>query len=115
MSDTDREHDDVAAAFAILREAAFPVERIRIMPATPSHASEATDEPEQGADRNALLDACLAILDGGDPWSARDLAREIETINGRKISRKDVNSVLNREGRDRVIYDREAFTYRLAR
>ncbi len=112
----DRE-DDVAAALAILRDAGFPVERIRILPAAPDgdDAGVEAGATGDGPDRAALLDACLAILDSGQSWSGKDLAREIGEVGGRKVSRKDVNSVLTREGQDRVAYDRESFTYRLAR
>lgn len=113
----DREDDDVAAALAILRDAGFPVERVRVLPAVPDGAGAGAEAGAagDGPDRAALLDACLAILDGGEPWLGKDLAREIGEVGGRKVTRKDVNSVLTREGRDRVAYDRESFTYRLAR
>lgn len=113
----ERENDDVAAALAVLREAGFPVERVRVLPAVPAgdDAGAEAGAAGEGVDRAALLDACLAILDGGHPWSGKDLAREVDTVNGRKVSRKDVNSVLTREGQDRVAYDRDTHTYRLAR
>lgn len=114
MTDRDSASDDVTAALAILRDAGFPVERIRILPAE-SGADEAAEQDAASIDRGALLDACLAILDSGDAWSARDLAREIQTVGDQTVTRKDVNSVLSREGKDRVAYDRETYTYRLAR
>lgn len=113
MTGRDSAPDDVAAALAILRDAGFPVERIRILPAE-GPAGEGAETDAVSIDRGALLDACLAILDSGDAWSARDLAREIQSVGGQAITRKDVNSVLSREGKDRVAYDRETYSYRLA-
>ncbi len=106
------EHDDpVAAALAILREAGFPVERIRILPAA--------DRPEANAasgatiDRVALLAACCELLEDGVPRGAKEFALDLrKTFPG--LTRKDVSSVLSREGQDRVVYDREEYTYSLA-
>jgi hypothetical protein len=110
----DEQHDDVAAALAILRDAGFPVERIRILPATPSGTTDqATADDGPPIDRAALLDACLETLADGEGHAAKDLAR---ILRGRfpGLTRKQVNSVLSIEGKGRVAYDRENFTYRAA-
>ena len=107
----DELHDDVAAALAILRDAGFPVERIRILPATPD--GEAAGEDGPPIDRVALLAACLETLADGEAHAAKDLAR---LLRGQfpGLTRKHVNSVLSVEGKGRVAYDRENFTYRVA-
>ena len=112
MSD---EPDDVRAALAILRDAGFPVERIRILPATiASGASKgvATGDDGPPIDRAALLAACLAVLGDGGSHAAKDIARDLRaSFPG--VTRKLVNSVLAAESRDNVAYDRATFTYRL--
>ena len=110
MADDRDDRDDVEAALAILRDAGFPVERIRILP-----AATAAGEPEGGEapDRDALLDASLAILQDGEARAAKDLVRLVRDRVPGAMTRKDVNSVLSREGKDRVTYDRDTHTYRL--
>jgi hypothetical protein len=108
----DEQHDDVEEAKRILREAGFPVENIRILPAAPSGTTDqaaADDGPP--IDRPALLDACLETLADGEGHAAKDLAR---ILRGRfpGLTRKQVNSVLSIEGKGRVAYDRENFTYK---
>ena len=101
------QNDDVAAALAILRDAGFPIERIRILPASASPA-EATST----IDRAALLDACCELLEDDVPRSAKEFAIDLrKTFPG--LTRKDVSSVLSREGQGRVIYDRDDYTYTL--
>jgi hypothetical protein len=102
----DEHTDDVAAALAILRDAGFPVERIRILPA--SGASDAEAAPSAPIDRDALLKACRQILDDGEPRAAKELARLLRA----QFPRKDVNSVLSTDGKDVVTYDRTTYTYR---
>jgi hypothetical protein len=108
MSGDDRS-DPVAAALAILREAGFPVEQIRILPAIgPESAASGA-----AIDRAALLAACCELLEDGVPRGAKEFALDLrKTFPG--LTRKDVSSVLSREGQDRVVYDREAYTYTLA-
>jgi hypothetical protein len=112
----DEQHDDVAAALAILRDAGFPVERIRILPAaapvgTGGGAAAGDDGPS--FDRGALLSACLAILADGEAHAAKDIARDLRaSFPG--VSRKQVNSVLSVEGKGDVFYDRVTFTYSLS-
>ena len=104
----DDQHDDVAAALAILRDAGFPVERIRIL----SAAQQGTGEPTPTIDRAALLDACCELLEDDVPRSAKEFALDLrKTFPG--LTRKDVSSVLSREGQGRVIYDRDDYTYTL--
>jgi hypothetical protein len=109
----EERHDDVAAALAILRDAGFPVERIRILPATPDASEQGSADDGPPIDRAALLTACVELLDDGEAHAAKDLAR---MLRGRfpGLTRKQVNSVLSVEGKDRVAYDRENFTYRVA-
>ncbi len=110
----EERHDDVEAALAILRDAGFPVERIRILPvATPGATDQSTGDDGPPIDRAALLDACLETLADGEAHAAKDLAR---VLRGRfpGLTRKQVNSVLSIEGKGRVAYDRENFTYRAA-
>lgn len=103
--------DDVAAALAILRDAGFPIERIRIVPATPAGEGAVADDGPP-LDRNALLSACLAILRDGGSHAAKDLARDLRAqFPG--LTRKHVNSVLSVEGKGDVAYDRTTFMYRL--
>jgi hypothetical protein len=104
----DDHNDDVARALAILRDAGFPVERIRILPATGEGEAAAERPP---IDRSALLNACAAILDDGEPRAAKELARLLrDRFPG--VTRKDVNSILATDGKDRVAYDRATYTYR---
>jgi hypothetical protein len=109
----DERHDDVEAAKAILRDAGFPLERIRILPAAAGEADQAGGDDGPPIDRAALLDACLETLADGEAHAAKDLAR---ILRGRfpGLTRKQVNSVLSTEGKGRVAYDRENFTYRSA-
>ncbi len=101
------QNDDVAAALAILRDAGFPVERIRILP-----ASEQPAESVSTIDRAALLDACCELLEDDVPRSAKEFALDLrKTFPG--LTRKDVSSVLSREGQGRVVYDRDDYTYTL--
>src|SRR3954454_17416150 len=105
----DDRTDDVARALAILREADFPVERIRILPAAAGSDAEAAASAP--IDRDALLRACREILDDGEPRAAKELARLLRTqFPG--VTRKDVNSVLSTDGKDVVTYDRTTYTYR---
>lgn len=101
------QNDDVTAALAILRDAGFPVERIRILP-----ASEQPAEVVSTIDRAALLDACCELLEDDVPRSAKEFALDLrKTFPG--LTRKDVSSVLSREGQGRVVYDRDDYTYTL--
>ncbi|MGN6359960.1 MAG: hypothetical protein ACTHNK_06190 [Thermomicrobiales bacterium] len=117
MGDDERATvDDVAAALAILRDAGFPVERIRILPATSSGGTpDASQERRELTPdvREALLAACRATLDDGQPRAARELLAAVRGQFSLPLTRKDVNSVLAREGKDIVTYDRETYTYRL--
>ncbi len=105
------EGDVVERAKAILREADFPIEQVRILPAATT--GEAGMESEAALDRAALLEACCALLQDGQPRPAKELARLVSQQTGRTMTRKDVNSVLACEGKDRVTYDRDTFTYQL--
>jgi hypothetical protein len=101
------QNDDVAAALAILRDAGFPVERIRILSASASPVDAAST-----IDRAALLDACCELLEDDVPRLAKEFAIDLrKTFLG--LTRKDVSSVLSREGQGRVIYDRDDYTYTL--
>jgi len=112
---SDGQSDDVRAALAILRDAGFPLERIRILPATlPDDANKGadTDDDDPPIDRAALLAACLAELADGERHAAKDIARDLRArFPG--VTRKLVNSVLSSESRDNVAYDKATFTYRL--
>lgn len=108
--------DHVAAALAILRDAGFPVEHIRILPAddgadapTPSAARRDLTSDE----RAELLAACREALADGQPRSARELLAAVRGQFALPLTRKDINSVLAREGKEHVTYDRETYTYRL--
>jgi hypothetical protein len=108
MADDDRDY--VADALEILRAEEFPVERIRILPAEGGAPATTT---ASGVDRAALLDACCEVLEDGVPRSAKEFALDLrKTFPG--LTRKDVSSVLSREGQGRVVYDREEYTYTLA-
>ncbi len=109
MADDRDDNDDVEAALAILRDAGFPIGRIRILPADTAGERDGDGAP----DRGALLDACLAVLADGEARSAKDLARLVRDRAPGTVTRKDINSVLSREGKERVTYDRETFAYRL--
>ena len=101
------QNDDVAAALAILRDAGFPVERIRVLP-----AAEGSPEVAPTIDRAALLDACCELLEDDVPRSAKEFALDLrQTFPG--LTRKGVSSVLSREGQGRVVYDRDDYTYTL--
>lgn len=109
----DELNDDVQAALAILRDAGFPVERIRILPAATGGTGGGEEEDGAPIDRGALLSACLALLADGQQHAARDLARELrDRFPG--VTRKHVNSVFSVEGKGDVFYDRAAYTYSLA-
>ena len=101
---------DVESAIAILRDAGFPVERVRILPAAPASAVKQEDE---GPDRDALLKACLEALKDGKPRSARDLSDLVQSGFEDEVTKRHINSVLSREGRDLVTYDRDTYTYSL--
>lgn len=103
----DDQHDDVAAALAILHDAGFPVARIRIVA-----AAEPPAEAASTIDRAALLDACCELLEDDVPRSAKEFALDLRTTFP-GLTRKDVSSVLTREGQGRVIYDRDNYTYTL--
>jgi hypothetical protein len=112
----DEHHDDVEAAKAILRDAGFPVERIRILPAAaPGRAAggDVTDDDGPPIDRGALLSACLAIMADGGQHAAKDLARDLRA-QFPNVTRKLVNSVLSVEGKGDIFYDRAAYTYSLS-
>ena len=95
-------NDDVERALTILRAADFPVERIRILPASPAAKAPRT---ESEIDRAALKD--------GQPRTARDLSDLVQGQFEHEVTKRDVNSVLSNEGKDRVAYDRDTYTYRL--
>ncbi len=105
--------DVVERALAILREADFPIEQIRILP--PATAGGAGVGGEAALDRAALLEACCAILQDGHPRPAKELARLASQQLGHKVTRRDVNSVLSNEGKDRVMHDRDTHTHQLRR
>jgi hypothetical protein len=106
----DDERDYVNEALEILRAEGFPVEQIRVLPAGGSAPVTVT---ASGIDRAALLDACCEVLEDGVPRSAKEFALDLrKTFPG--LTRKDVSSVLSREGQGRVVYDREEYTYTLA-
>lgn len=107
----DDERDFVAEAREILRAEGFPIERIQITLATESRATPG--DATSSIDRNALLAACCEVLEDGVPRSAKEFALDLRaTFPG--LTRKDVSSVLTHEGKGRVVYDREEYTYRLA-
>ena len=107
-------NSDVEAAMAILRDAGFPVERVRVLPASsaPGKPGKQQDDDE-GPDRQALLQACLDALKDGKARTARDLSDVVQSRFSDEITKRQVNSVLAREGRDLVTYDRETYTYSL--
>ncbi|HEY8601192.1 MAG TPA: hypothetical protein VIL85_22360 [Thermomicrobiales bacterium] len=101
------QNDDVTRALAILRDAGFPVERIRVLP-----VAEGPAEVLPTIDRAALLDACCELLEDDVPRSAKEFALDLrKTFPG--LTRKGVSSVLSREGQGRVVYDRDDYTYML--
>ena len=103
--------DYVAEALEILRAEGFPVEQIQIRPASGGQAEP--DTTASGIDRNDVLAACCEVLEDGVPRSAKEFALDLRaTFPG--LTRKDVSSILTREGKGRVVYDREAYTYSLA-
>ncbi len=105
--------DAVAGALAILRDAGFPIERIRILPV--GGAVGAAPAPGASAyERRDVFLACCAILEDGESRAAKELARLLQgSMPG--LTRKDVNSALSGDSKDRVFYDRETYTYRLQR
>ncbi len=104
-----KQNDDVAAALAILQQAGFPVERIRILPATDDQRNEQATE----IDRQAVLAACCELLADGMPRSAKEFTADLRgTFPG--LTRKVVSSILTHEGKERVSYDREGYTYSLS-
>lgn len=108
----DELNDDVRAALEILRDADFPVERIRILPAATGGTGGGEEEEGSPIDRSALLSACLALLADGQQHAARDLARDLrDQFPG--VTRKHINSVLSVEGKGDIFYDRAAYTYSL--
>ena len=103
---------DVEAAVAILRDAGFPVERVRILPASAAPEKPGKQQDDDGPDRQALLQACLDALKDGKARTARELSDVVQSRFSDEITRRQVNSVLSREGQDLVTYDRETYTYR---
>ena len=116
VSDDERgAADDVASALAILRDAGFPLERIRVLPAAPGGAPVAGAERRELTpdERAALLVTCRAALADGQPRTAKEILAAVRGQFTLALTRKDVNSVLAREGKDLVTYDRDSYTYRL--
>ena len=106
-------NNDVEAAVAILRDAGFPVERVRVLPASSAPGKPGKQQDDEGPDRQALLQACLDALKDGKARTARDLSDVVQSRFSDEITKRQVNSVLTREGRDLVTYDRETYTYSL--
>ena len=104
---------DVEAAVAILRDAGFPVERVRILPASTVPEKRGKQQDDDEPDRQALLQACLDALKDGKARTARDLSDVVQSRFSDEITKRQVNSVLSKEGRDLVTYDRETYTYSL--
>ncbi len=104
---------DVEAAVAILRDAGFPVERVRILPASSTPEKPGRQQDDDEPDRQALLQACLDALKDGKARTARDLSDVVQSRFSDEITKRQVNSVMAREGRDLVTYDRETYTYSL--
>lgn len=106
--DEERREDFVARAREILLAEGFPIEQIRILPA--EGAAPAADAAPR--DRREIFLACCELLEDGESRSAKDLARLLhDRLPG--LTRKEVNSVLAGDARERVFYDRETYTYRL--
>lgn len=107
----DGDADLVARAREILLAEGFPIERIRILPA--SGGGDAVPGVTLYERRTVFL-ACCALLEDGAPHAAKELARLLQgQLPG--VTRKDVNSALSGDSKDRVAYDRETYTYRLRR
>ncbi len=104
---------DVEAAVAILRDAGFPVERVRILPASAAPEKPGKQQDDDEPDRQALLQACLDALKDGKARTARELSDVVQSRFSDEITKRQVNSVMAREGRDLVTYDRETYTYSL--
>lgn len=97
------ERDWVAEARTILERAGFPLDRIQILPAGAAASL---------LDRRLVLEEAMAVMADGQPRKARQIAALINQRGRIRVERRDVNSVLSREGRGLFVYDPTTFTYR---
>ena len=80
------------------------------MPAAPTTAAVGgTAVP-----RTVILGSICAVLRDGQPRQSREIVAELAKRGLAGIDKSVVNSVLSREGRGVVVYDRAAYTYTLA-
>jgi hypothetical protein len=103
------DRDYVSEARRILEEAGFPLDRIEIRPARET----AAPAEESNIDRDKVLTMILEVMADRQPRMAKEIARELAQRGMAGITRRDVNSVLAKEGRGKFIYSNEAYTYTL--
>jgi hypothetical protein len=78
---------------------------------TPVAASERRSS-EPPPERGAVLAAARSLLGDGKRRTARQIASELQQRGLGGVDKSLVNSVLSREGKELVSYDRSDFTYR---
>lgn len=101
--------DYVIEARRILEEAGFPLDRIEIRPARETAAAV----EESTIDRDRVLALTLEVMADRQPRMAKEIARELAQRGIAGITRRDVNSVIAKEGHGKFVYDTEAYTYTL--
>lgn len=99
----------VSEARRILEEAGFPLDRIEIHPARET----AAPAEESNIDRDKVLTMILEVMADRQPRMAKEIARELAQRGMAGVTRRDVNSILAKEGRGKFIYNNEAYTYTL--
>lgn len=83
--------------------------------ATRPAASPQRSNSEPPPERGAVLAAARSLLGDGKPRTAREIASELQKRGLGGVDKSLVNSVLSREGKELISYDRSNFTYRAGR
>lgn len=107
----------IVDAKRILAEAGFPLEKIEIRLAAPARSSSAaeTAESDGSLDREALVDEIKEVMSDGEPRRAKDIAAKLVQRGYSSITKRDVNSILFKEGKGAFTYDSETYQYTLKR
>jgi hypothetical protein len=104
-------YDRAAYTYTLADPAAPPPDVSDLPPPAPRAGEPAPDPAAPAADRAAVLAAARALLLDGQPRTARQIATELVTGGISGVDKSLINSVLAREGKDLVTYDRTTYTY----
>jgi hypothetical protein len=86
---------------------------VAVAPASSAPRERGNAEPPP--ERAAVLAAARSLLGDGKPRTAREIASELQKRGLGEVDKSLVNSVLSREGKELISYDRSNFTYRAGR